>query len=205
MIAKKKIQIGALGLFLALMIFPLLWRSVVQRTYGPLVLSPQSLPEGRVAIVFGSAVLRNGRPSTVLRDRLDTAIRLYRDGEVEKLLMTGDGRPYAVDETAAMRTYAQNNGVATSDIETDPGGVRTYDSCFRAKSVFGIEKAVLVTQMFHLPRALFTCNQLGIDAVGVAADLRQYRAQRWYSFRETLATFVALTDIVTKREPEMLS
>jgi SanA protein len=199
-----KAQLGLLLLAVMIFLFPLLWRSLVQRTYGPLVLTPQDVPKGRVAIVFGAAVLRNGRPSTVLRDRLDTAIQMYLDGEVNKLLMTGDGNSISYDETGAMRNYAENRGVASKDIEIDPGGFRTYDSCYRARDVFDVEEAILVTQRFHLPRALFTCNQLGIDAVGVAADQRRYRGQRWYSFRETFATFIALSDIMVGREPEIL-
>jgi SanA protein len=201
---RTKAQLGLLILVVIIFTFPLLWRTIVQRIYTPLVLVPQSIPKGRVAIVFGAAVLRNGRPSTVLRDRLDTAIHLYASGEVDKLLMSGDGSSLSYDETSAMQNYAQNRGVAPEDIERDPGGIRTYDSCYRAKEVFEVEEAILVTQMFHLPRALFTCNQLGVDAVGVAADQRQYRAQRWYSFRETFATIVALADVVTGREPRTL-
>ena len=201
---RTKAQLGLLILAVIILIFPLLWRTLVQRTYTPLVLAPQSVPKGRVAIVFGAAVLRNGRPSTVLRDRLDTAIQLYESGEVDKLLMSGDGNSLSYDETSAMQSYARNRGVAPEDIVRDAGGIRTYDSCYRAKHVFEVEEAVLVTQMFHLPRALFICNQLGVDAVGVAADLRQYRAQRWYSFRETFATIVALADVMTGREPQIL-
>jgi SanA protein len=201
---RTKAQLGFVILAVIILMFPLLWRTLVQRTYSPLIFGPQSVPKGRVAIVFGAAVLRNGRPSTVLRDRLDTAIQLYTAGVVDRLLMSGDGNSYSNDETSVMQLYAQNRGVAPHDIQIDPGGIRTYDSCYRAKKVYGVDEAVLVTQMFHLPRALFTCNQLGVDAVGVAADQRHYRAQRWYSFRETLATIVALTDVVTRREPQVL-
>jgi SanA protein len=97
-----------------------------------------------------------------------------------------------------MMEYAIQRGVSPDDVQPDYGGRRTYDTCYRAREIFQLDSAILVTQEFHLPRALFTCRRLGIEAVGVMADLRPYRAARFYEVRETLATAVALWDTIRK-------
>ncbi|MCP4425347.1 MAG: hypothetical protein GY803_12700, partial [Chloroflexi bacterium] len=154
------------------------------------------VPTNRVAIVFGAAVYGNERLSPILRDRMETAVTLYHNDKVQKILVSGDNRFENYDEPGAMMAYAIEQGVSPDDIQPDYAGRRTYDTCYRAKSVFQLDSAILVTQQFHLPRALFTCQRLGIDAVGVAADLRPYRDARWYEVRETWATAVALWDIM---------
>ncbi|MCA9872424.1 MAG: YdcF family protein, partial [Anaerolineales bacterium] len=155
-------------------------------------------------IVFGAAVYGNGRLSPVLRDRVETAVQLYKTGRVDKILMSGDNQTLEYDEPSAMVAYAVAQGVPAADVQPDYGGRRTYDTCYRARDIFQVESAVLVTQAFHLPRALFTCRQLGITAVGVAADLRTYRAAGWYETRETAATLVALWDVVRHSPPPVL-
>ena len=155
---------------------------------------------GRTAVVFGAAV-RNGWPSTILRDRLDAAIGLYHDGVVTHLIMSGDGRTPGYDEPAVMSQYAITHGVPENAITLDRGGLRTYDTCYRAREVYDVSEAVLVTQGFHLPRALFTCDRLGLDAVGFSADRRSYRSERWYTARELLALTVAAWDVVTRPVP----
>ncbi len=181
---------------LALVSLPFVWRKGVQWVYGRSIYTPSTVPADRVAIVFGAAVYQNGRLSSVLRDRMDTAVALYQDGKVQKILVSGDNRFEDYDEPGAMMDYAIERGVHPDDIQPDYGGRRTYDTCYRAREIFQLETAVLVTQQFHLPRALFTCQRLGIEAVGVMADLRPYRAARWYEIRETVATAVALWDTI---------
>ncbi len=177
-----------------LVLMPLLLRSLVLAQYGPRMFDhPAQLSGYRTAVVFGAAV-RYGQPTTVLRDRLDTAIRLYQSGIVDRLVMSGDGRSANYNEPAVMARYATEQGVPPAAIILDPAGLRTYDTCLRVKSVFGLDQVVLVTQSFHLPRALFTCALLGIDAVGVSADQRVYQNAHWYSFRELLALPVAAFD-----------
>jgi SanA protein len=146
--------------------------------------------------VFGAAVYGNERLSPILRDRMDTAVSLYHDGKIEKILVSGDNSTDTYDEPSAMMEYAIAQGISPDDIQPDYGGRRTYDTCYRAREIFQLDSAILVTQEFHLPRAIFTCRRLGIDAVGVSADLRPYRAARFYEVRETLATAVALWDTV---------
>ncbi len=193
---KRKLFFYGVVILLVAAVSPFVWRKGVQWAYGRSIYTPATVPADRVAIVFGAAVYGNGRLSPILRDRVDTAVTLYHDGKIQKILVSGDNRFENYDEPGAMMAYAIGRGVSPDDIQPDYGGRRTYDTCYRAKAIFQLETAVLVTQQFHLPRALFTCQRLGIDAVGVAADLRPYRDARWYEVRETGATAVALWDTI---------
>ena len=127
-----------------------------------------------MAIVFGAGLSRSGRPTPILRDRVETAAQLYFAGKVEKLLMSGENRFDTYSEPEAMRQYALSLGVPSEAIVLDYAGARTYDTCYRAKAIFGLDSALLVTQGFHLPRALFVCNALGLKAAGVEAANRRY-------------------------------
>ncbi len=151
----------------------------------------------RVAIVFGAGLWGDGSPTPILQDRVATAARLYLAGKVEKLLMSGDNRFVDYNEPGAMREYALNLGVPYEDIVLDYAGRRTYDTCYRARDIFGLDEVILVTQGFHLPRALYTCNTLGLAATGVPADQRQYRRSSllYWQARETFATLVALWEV----------
>jgi SanA protein len=153
----------------------------------------QTSPNRPVAIVFGAGLNRDGSPSPVLRDRVVTASQLYFAGKVQKLLMSGDNRFVYYNEPAAMLAYAIQLGVPEQDIVLDYAGRRTYDTCYRAKAIFGLNQAILVTQNYHLPRALFTCNALGLPSIGVAADQRTYhpRSYLFWQLREIPATLVA--------------
>ena len=151
----------------------------------------------RVAVVFGAGLWEDGSPTPILQDRVATAAELYLAGKVEYLLMSGDNRFVDYNEPSAMREYALSLGVPHDDIVLDYAGRRTYDTCYRAGDIFGLDEAILVTQSFHLPRALYTCNALGLAATGVPADQRQYRrsSMLYWQARETLATLVALWEI----------
>ena len=151
----------------------------------------------RAAIVFGAGLTHDGSPSPVLRDRIITAAELYFSGKVEKLLMSGDNRFVEYNEPAAMRSYALGLGVPAEAIVLDYAGRRTYDTCYRAREIFGLERAILVTQGFHLPRALFTCQVLGVKASGVKADRRPYAPflMFFWHTRELLATVTAVWEL----------
>ena len=150
-----------------------------------------------VAIVFGAGLWRDGSPTPVLRDRVATAADLYFTGKVEKLLMSGDNRVHNYNEPGAMKDYAISLGVPAEDIVLDYAGWRTYDTCYRARHVFAVTDAILVTQGVHLPRAIYTCNNLGISASGVPADQRIYRrfSRAYWNLREVFATHVALWEV----------
>lgn len=164
----------------------------------------ENVPKGRLAIVFGAGLQRDGTPSPVLRDRVETAADLYFAGKVEKILMSGDNRFLYYNEPGAMANYALGLGVPREAIVFDYAGRRTYDTCYRAKEIFGAKDVVLVTQNFHLGRALFTCNNLGLNAIGVSADRRTYliSSKLSWEIRELPAALVAMWDVwVAHPEP----
>lgn len=165
------------------------------------IASVNSASQRPVAIVFGAGLLRDGSPTPVLRDRVETAAELYFAGKVQKLLMSGDNRFVEYNEPAAMRAYALELGVPDDAIVLDYAGRRTYDTCYRAKEIFGVDQALLVTQRFHLPRALVICNGLGIEGQGVSADRRAYRQSSLgiWNLRELPATLVAFIDTFITR------
>ena len=164
----------------------------------------ENVPKGRLAVVFGAGLQRDDTPSPVLRDRVETAADLYFAGKVEKILMSGDNRFLYYNEPGAMANYALSLGVPQEAIVLDYAGLRTYDTCYRAKSIFGAMDIVLVTQNFHLARALFTCNNLGLNAIGISADRRTYLISSTLSWeiRELPAALVAMWDVwVAHPEP----
>ena len=172
-------------------------RLVTTIASNSLIYSAEKAPSAKVAIVFGAGLQRDGSPSPVLSDRVEAAAKLYLDGKVDKLLMSGDNRFVDYNEPGAMRAYAMSLGVPEEDIVLDYAGRRTYDTCYRAKYIFQIDEAILVTQSYHLPRALFICNQIGVKSVGVSADLRTYMNSSLFSWnmRELPASFVALWEV----------
>jgi SanA protein len=154
-------------------------------------------PSKRVAIVFGAGLRRDGTPTAILRDRVETAANLYAADKVEKILMSGDNRFENYNEPEAMRQYALSLGVPSQAIALDYAGRRTYDTCYRAKAIFEVDSALLVSQKFHLPRALFLCNALGLEADGVEANQARYRRSSLliWNIREQLATIGAFLDV----------
>ncbi len=161
-----------------------------------------AVPAAPVAIVFGAGIRADGGLSPMLTDRMDTAVALYRAGKVRKLLVSGDNRFVDYNEPGAMYDYAVAQGVPAADVVRDYAGRRTYDTCYRAGAIFGVERAILVTQRFHLPRALFTCRNLGVDAVGFSADRRVYWSNTYYRFRDAFATLRAWWDVkIARPEP----
>ena len=184
--------LSLMGLFIVAITRVVFLRNASSETF-----SRDNAPAKRVAIVFGAEVKRDGTPSTVLRDRVETAVALYKSGKVEKLLMSGDNRFVNYNEPESMRQYALKLGVLDSDIVLDYAGRRTYDTCYRAKEIFGVNSSILVTQGFHLPRALFLCNAFGINAVGVNADNYYYlkRLRLFWNTRELLASVQSVLDV----------
>ncbi len=164
------------------------------------------LPHNHVALVFGAGLTAGGGPSAVLYDRVATAADLYRLGKVDKLLMSGDNSVPEYNEVAAMQRTAITLGVAERDIVLDYAGFRTYDSCYRARDVFGLHAMTLVTNGYHLPRALYICRNLGLDAVGVAADRQPYPATAKLSWqvREVPALLAARWWLTIGEQPHFL-
>lgn len=145
--------------------------------------------DDRIAIVLGARV-RNGVPSNMLYDRVVTGVDLYKTGKTQKLVLSG-----GEDEPAVMKKLATELGVPEGDLVLDDRGLRTYDSCVRARQTFGITNAIIVTQDFHLPRSLYLCQSVGIDAIGLNAKRRDYDAEGFGGNREFLAIVRAWFDI----------
>ena len=175
--------------------------------YQPGIHTPAEAPVERVAIVFGAGLTRRGTVTRVLHDRVATAAELYHAGKVSQLLLSGDNRAADYNEPAAMRAAALELGVPDTAIVLDPAGTSTYATCYRARSVYGLESALLVTQEFHLPRALFLCDALGVQPTGVSADRRFYREQvlAFWNFREVFATAAAVWDVVVARPTPLMT
>lgn len=182
-----------LGLFLPKLIV-LLYAS-------PRIFTVDDIPVERVAIVFGAGLLRDGSAGPVLRDRVETAVQLYQQDKVDKLLMSGDNRFVEYNEPEAMRQYALGFGIPDEDIVLDYAGRRTYDSCYRANAIFQMDSAILVTQSFHLPRALFLCNWLGVESTGVEANNSYFRkiSRLYWNTRELFANFQAAWDVMVAK------
>lgn len=140
-----------------------------------------------IAIVFGAGIKENNEPSDILADRVEVAVDLYNKKKIKKILMSGDNSTIYHNESLVMKEYATNLGVPEKDIVLDFAGFNTYSTCVRAKEIFGISSAILVTQDYHLNRALYLCNNVGVDSIGVSSDLRKYILQFKFSFREIFA------------------
>lgn len=198
---------GLLVLLAGLLLVPWLWRGWVHWRVRPRIYAlDESWPQADVALVLGAGLQSNGVPTPVLYDRVVTAAELYRAGKVRKLLMSGDNRFEWYNEPEAMRQLALRLGVPDEDIVLDYAGRRTYDSCYRAREIFGVERAVVITQRFHLDRAVYTCGGLGIEAIGVVADRRAYSAPayQWWWLREVAALSQAWLDVNLLRPTPVL-
>ncbi|NOZ48543.1 MAG: hypothetical protein GXP37_00665 [Chloroflexi bacterium] len=174
----------------------LLWAYAdVSLRYRHLIVSPEQITEPAVVLVLGAGIYPDGYLSTVLSDRMLTAIELYKSGKARRLLLSGDNRFVHYNEPGAMAAFARTYDVPESVLALDYAGRRTYDSCYRARYIFGQQRLIVVSQSFHLPRALYLCQSLGIDAVGVVADRRVYQARVWFGVRETVARVRAWFDM----------
>ena len=138
-------------------------------------------------LVLGAGVYPDGNPSPMLYDRIMTSVSLYKNGSAPKIIMSGDHGSKNYDEVNTMKSYAMAEGIPSSDIFMDHAGFSTYESIYRAKEVFQADKIIIVTQEYHLYRALHIADKLNIEAVGVSADLREYYGQFKRELREILA------------------
>ncbi len=179
---------------LVLLLVLLIPRLVVFAYAQPRLYTVEQVPSKRVAVVFGAGLLANGNLSPELSERVSTAADLYLSGKVDKLLMSGDNRVVEHNEPGAMRKFAIRLGVPSDAIVQDYAGRRTYDTCYRASRIFGLNDVILITQEYHLLRALYTCNMLGVHAIGVPAD-RSDSPYLYGNLREIPATIVAILQI----------
>lgn len=153
------------------------------------------------AIVLGARVYSDGTPSPVLRDRLDEALLVWREGKVRRILVTGDHGTLSYDEPTAMRTYLEAHDVPREAIILDHAGFDTFSSMWRATHVFGAKRVVVVTQKFHLARSVWIARELGMQAEGRASDHRAYRGIVWLELRKMGSRAKAFLDVAFGRKP----
>ena len=207
---KKFLKFIFLAFFLfGIFLFGALFRSqtlfteYTSKIYSDIV----DVPISDVALLFGAGVRPDGSLTDTLRDRVLTSIELYDDGKVKKILMTGDNGRKEYDEVTAMKEFAIEYGISEEDIVLDYAGFRTYDSCYRARDIFGLDKykVIAVSQEFHLSRILYTCNNFDINASGYIADKNTYVYAQLWQGREFLARFKAWMDIeIFRLKPKFL-
>ena len=152
-------------------------------------------------IVLGCKVKSDGEPSDMLEDRLRRGVELFQAGAAPKLLMSGDHGTMTYNEVQSMKQYAMDHNIASSDIFMDHAGFSTYESIYRALDIFQADKIIIVAQEYHLYRALYIANALGIEAYGVHADYRNYAGQSGYDLREILARNKDFLTSIFKPEP----
>ncbi len=186
----------------ALILFVALIYAVVSLEADPYIQDIEALPHVRTAIVLGAGISSTGKVSDVLKDRLDGAIALYRTGVVDVILVSGDNGTLEHNEVKPSREYLLTNNIPSDVIFLDHAGFDTYSSMYRAREVFLVDKAIIVTQPFHLSRAVFIARRLGIEAYGLASDQHRYSIK--YSLRELLANVKAFSDVLYGRIPKYL-
>ncbi|MEE6260046.1 SanA/YdcF family protein [Plantactinospora sonchi] len=178
----------------------------VRRSAQGYVFDVAGVPAAPVALVLGAQVQPDGTPSAFLAARLGVARQLVEAGKVQVVLVSGDHRRWDYDEPGAMRRWLVERGVPAGKVVEDHAGFDTYDSCLRARRVFGVERAIVVTQGFHIDRAVTVCRRVGVDAVGVGDEsVRRFeRAWAWGGFRERFAAVKAVYDVASGRDPVFL-
>ena len=196
---RKKVVLGGifLGLFAGIGIPLYVHSKADEHIYANI----DSLSNRYVAIIFGAGLRTDGTPSKYLKDRLDAGILLYKSGKVSRILLSGDNGTNYYDEVTAMKIYCSVAGVPVKDIFLDYAGFDTYSTVYRAKDLFKVENAILVSQAYHLSRAVFLAQELGLDVVGFAADKGDYRMAKKNKIREQAAIVKAFFDVKRNRKP----
>ena len=179
----------------------------VKHIASSLIITPdkaESPSEVDCILVLGCGVYEDGSPSPMLEDRLKRAVELYNSGVAPKIIMSGDHGQEFYDEVNVMKNYATNHGIPAEDVFMDHAGFSTYESVYRAKEIFCAKRIVVVTQQYHLYRALYIANRLGLEAKGVSSDYRAYAGQSYRDAREIAARCKDFLTCVLKPEPEFM-
>lgn len=169
------------------------------------IMKMKDLPQCDAVLVLGAYVAPDGKLSDMLKDRTDVGLQVYNDMKASKILLSGDHGKVNYDEVNGMKNYVVSKGVKPENVFMDHAGFSTYDSMYRARDIFKIKKLIIVTQGYHLKRAVFIARELGIEAYGVSSDLQPYRGILMYENREILARVKAFINIYfTKPQPKFL-
>lgn len=179
----------------AAVVIPMLMMADVQGRYLDRMVREID-PGDRIALVLGASIKKDKSPSEALQDRLEKGIELYQKGSVKQILLSGDDGKHRVNEISTMRRYMLERGIPEQNLLIDRRGYRTYESCKHARELFASDQTfIIVTQRFHLGRALYLCNQLGVKAFGVSADHQSYRRIMYFWMRDLAASVKAWWDI----------
>jgi SanA protein len=201
----KKTSLALIALLLlGMLAISILDHKIKQSTKALTYTTIHDLPDVHTAIVLGASVRSNGELSVMLRDRVETALFLYNEGKVKRFLLSGDNSAKNYNEPLAMKKYLTERGVPQDHIYLDYAGFDTYDTMYRSKAVFQVESAVIVTQGFHLPRAIYIAQNMNLDYTGFCRDTRSYAHQNYNAKRELLANVKAYLELVFRKEPTYL-
>ncbi len=196
------------ALLLAMVLFALTANLVAVLGTKDRVLEPETvqaaMEDPDCILILGAGVWEGGRPSPILSDRLDEGLKLYQAGLAKKILVSGDHGREGYDEVNVMKSYLIERGVPGEDVFMDHAGFSTYESVYRAKAVFGVRRMIVVTQRYHLYRALYVADRLGIEAVGVHADPRRYAGAALREAREVAGRIKDALICIFKPEPTFL-
>ncbi|UIR56812.1 YdcF family protein [Sphingobacterium sp. SRCM116780] len=163
----------------------------------------EDIPKTNVAIIFGAGI-NNDKPSKYLKDRLDAGISLYKQRKVDKILLSGDNGNDAHDELTVMKLYCYEHGIDSNKIYMDYAGFDSYSTMYRAKHIFNVDTAILVTQKYHLNRCIYLGDKLGVKSYGLSANNGDYKGYKYYALREYLSVFKAVLDVMRDRKPRFL-
>ena len=199
---KRLLKFAVLGFF-ALLVFIFLTNLTFYATTKKHIYdNAGDAPNAQAVLIPGAAILANGAPSSIFLDRVDTAIGLYNEGRVSKILVSGDNSTVSYNEVNPVRIYLLNKGIPDQDIFLDHAGFDTYSTMYRARDIFGVSSILITTHSFHLPRAIFIARSLGIEAYGVRADTGHILLRNYV--REMLADEKAVFDLVFHTKPRYL-
>ncbi len=196
---KKFFYASILGLFIVIIVN----FYVKSQTDSLIFESINQVPKTEVGIIFGAGI--NGdKPSKYLKDRLDAGILLFKSKKINKILLSGDNGNDAHDELTVMKKYCFAHGVDTTKIYIDYAGFDSYSTMFRAKSIFKVDRAILVSQKYHLNRAVYIGNQLKINSIGYSANIGTYNGYKYVCFREYFSILKSVIDVIRNRKPHFL-
>ena len=203
----KKLKFKKLIFICAVLIgFAAVWAiniNVKSKTENVIYTNLTDVPKTKIAIIFGAGI--NGdKPSRYLKDRLDAGISLYKNHKVDKILLSGDNGRDEHDELTVMKLYCYENGVDTNKIYIDYAGFDSYSTMYRAKHIFKVDTAILVSQKYHLNRCVYLGDKLGVKSYGYSADQGVYPGYKYYSFREKLSITKSVFDVMRGRKPKYL-
>lgn len=203
---KKPFFVSVISVFIFLLASTFLINTYYNNKLEPFIKNAadvETLDYRYSAIILGAGLDEDTKPSEMLQDRLDVGYQLLRLGKVSKLILSGDNREESHNEPQSMKDYLVNKGIDPNKLVLDPEGLRTYDSCYRAKNIYGQDKAFIISQDFHIVRAVFLCKSVGIDTIGITADLHDYPNIFWNVIRDYIGMVNAFWDIKVSRPTQL--